>query len=533
MNYYRDLREYVAALEKNGKVTRILRKINKDTQLLPLVRLQFRGLPEEKRSAFLFENVTDRTGREYDSPVLVGALAGSPQIYALGLRCRVEEIPDKLAKAQLNPIEPRMVNTGPVQEEIHLGKTLLEHGGLDEFPIPLITPGFDPAPYITPYWVSKDPDSGIPNVGMYRVMLKSSVLTGINFMTPNQGGAIHYNKCKKRGKPLEAAIVIGGSPSVGYVAVSPLPVDANEFAVAGGIAGEPLEMVKCQTIDLEVPATAEIVIEGEVTTAELEPEAPFGEYTGFMGLQDLNPYFSVKCITHRKQPIWLSVISQYPPNESTQIRKRAFEATLYKHLRYDLKMSHVKSVAFFEMAGSDRLIVEKLGKTSSRQVWKTLEASAERFPRAKIIIAVDEDVNIQDLDSVCLTVCMRTQPHRDYRIDQIPAPSLGDYSLEPMDKLGQRRRNDITDRPPASRLLIDATMKWPYPPQSLPRKEFMEEALEIWREEGLPELNLKEPWWGLNFGFWNQENEELAMAAAKGEYFKAGEVYSRRRSPAQ
>ena len=137
MAYYKDFREYLNALEQKGKLTRIKREINKDTQLHPLVRLEFRGLPEEERTAFLFENVVDSRGHKYESPVAVAALAGSSQIYAIGMMCQHEEIAERIIQAELHPIEPKLVNDGPVQEEIHAGDNLLEHGGLEEFPIPI------------------------------------------------------------------------------------------------------------------------------------------------------------------------------------------------------------------------------------------------------------------------------------------------------------------------------------------------------------------------------------------------------------
>jgi len=527
--YYKDLRDYLKALEDNGKLTRIKREINKDTQLYPLVRLQYRGLPQEDRTGFLFENVTDSRGKKYDIPVVVAALAGSTDIYAIGAMCNPEDIVNKLAEAEMNPIEPIIVDNAPVQEEVHLGDSLLEHGGLSEFPIPNITPGFDPAPYITPCWVTKDPDTGIPNVGMYRAMLKSPTRTGINFANPFRGANIHFRKCKERGNNLEAAIVIGGPPNIGYVAVSLLPTDINELAVAGGIAGEPLELVRCKTIDLEVPANAEIIIEGEVSTTELEPEAPFGEMYGFVGPSDMNPYFTVKCITHRRKPIWLSMVSQYPPSESSIIRKYGNQGTIFKHLRYDLQMSHVLGVGFFDTVGSNKLVAIKVDQAESAEIWRTLEATVQRFPLGKIIVAVDKDVNIGDLDSLILAILKRTQPHRDYRIDEAPAYSLGDYSLEPLDILERRLPIPGSERPLSSRLLIDATMKWPYPPVSLPQKEFMDEAIQIWQQEGLPQLRLKEPWWGTNLGFWSKEDEKRAETAVKGDYYQTGEDYAKRR----
>jgi len=237
--------------------------------------------------------------------------------------CKPEEIRERFNQARLHPIEPIIVDDGPVYEEVHIGDSLLEHGGLDEFPIPISTPGFDVAPFITaPFWVTKDPETGARNVGAYRSQLKAPLRTGVSFMTPTQGGAIHWRKCRERGTPLEAAIVVGGPPSIGYVSTAPLDIDEDELKVAGGIAGEPLELVRCKTVNLEVPAHAEIVIEGEITTSETEPESPFGEITGFIGLStDIYPYFTVKCIAHRKKPTWLYFISQFPPNEGTKIRQ--------------------------------------------------------------------------------------------------------------------------------------------------------------------------------------------------------------------
>jgi len=395
--------------------------------------------------------------------------------------------------------------------------------------MPIATPGFDAAPYITaPYWVTKDPESGIVNVGMYRAMVKSPTMTGLNFSGPGKGGAIHLRKYRELGVSMPAAIVIGRSPNLGYVAVSPLPQDVDELAVAGGIAGEPVELVKCKTVDLCVPAHAEVVIEGEVDPHLLEPEAPFGESYGFVGPMDMNPFLNVKCITHRRKPVWLATISQYPPSESTKMRQLAFQGTMLRHLKQVLKMSYVLDVAYYEEVSSGRMMALKLGKVSQDDVWRALEAAARRAPYTKIIVAVDEDVNVHDLGTVCLAIGMRTQPYRDYRMETFTAPSLGDYSLEPLDRL-QERQAEGADVPQASRLLINAVMKWPYPPVSLPRKEFMEEAMRLWREEGLPELELNEPWFGTNLGFWNEEHERHARAAVEGDHYRAGSDYESQR----
>jgi len=155
MAYHKDLREYIAVLRAQGTLYTIEREINKDTELQPLVRRQFRGLPEKERKPFLFQNVTDVKGRKYNGSVLVGAHAASRQIYALAMGCKPEEIMARWTEAQINPVKPRLVAQSPCQEEIHMGETLLQHGGLEEFPIPISTPGFDNAPYFTAAnWVS-------------------------------------------------------------------------------------------------------------------------------------------------------------------------------------------------------------------------------------------------------------------------------------------------------------------------------------------------------------------------------------------
>ncbi len=529
MNYYKDLREYLKALEKAGQLVRIKRPINKDTELMPLVRLQFRGLPDEQRKGFLFENVRDSKGKKYHSPVAVAVLAGSDKIYSIGMMSPLDKIEEKGARAQLHPYEPKLVKSGPVQEEVHMGATLLEHGGLDEFPVPISTPGYDPFPAITaPCWITKDPDSGIRNVGTYRVLLKSPVRTGLDFITPTRGIAIHWNKCRIKGIPLQAAIVIGGPPSIGYVSVTSYPVDADELAIAGGLAGKPLEIVKCKTVDLEVPAQAEIVIEGEVDTKEMEPEGAFGEAIGVMSLEQIRPFFKVSCITHRKNPIYLAFISQYQPSESSKIRYHGNASALYKHLRYELNLKKVLRVV-----PNDLFCVVQVKGTTTEEVWQILEAIANYKIPTKIIIAVDEDINPNNLETVVHALSHRFQPHRDARITTFRSHGLSDCSLAPMEVLERLRGEHSPELPTGSRILIDATRNWPYPPISLPTKEFMDRALELWKKEGLPELSLREPIWGPNLGYWSKEDKKKAKWALKGEYYKSGKIQAQRKIPAQ
>ncbi|MDP2643989.1 MAG: UbiD family decarboxylase [Desulfobacterales bacterium] len=523
MAYYKDLREYIDVLDQNDKLVTIKREINKDTELHPLVRWQFRGLEEKDRKAFLFEKSIDVKGKKYGTPVLVAAHAPSRQVYAMGMMCRPDEIMQKWAQAQLHPIAPRIVASGPVQEEIHVGDNLLEHGGLEEFPIPISTPGFDNAPYFSAgNWVSKDPDTGIYNVGNYRAMVKAKLKLGASNLLP-QHMRMHREKWKEKGAAvMPAAVVIGPTPNVGLVAVTRLPYDLSEYDVAGGLAGEPLELVKCQTIDLLVPATAEIVIEGEIPTDYLEREGPFGEYTGYIGRGRPSVFFNITGITHRKKPIWNAFLSQFPPSESSLLTRMGYDGTFYKFLKHDLSISSLVDVGFHDASGGRQLCVVSLKKASQPEVWKALNGAMVLMTQfAKIVIAVDDDIDPRDPDSYLWALVYRMQPDRDIRTT--PGKTIGlDPSIVPGDVA-----RDSSERPSGSGLMINATRKWDYPPVSLPKKEYMDRARQIWEEEGLLPLTPKKPWYGYNLGCWSEEDMAEAELALKGEHYQTGEKLAR------
>ena len=524
MAYFQDLREYLKFLEEKGKLVRIKRAINKDTELHPLVRWQFRGLPEAQRRGFLFENVIDAKGRKYDAPVAVAIHAASREIYGLAMNCGPGEISEAWTRALMNPIEPRLVESGPVQEEVHVGDKLLEHGGLAEFPVPISTPGFDNAPYLTAaIWVTKDPETGIRNIGNYRSMVKSGTRLGIQVIG-TQHLRQHWEKSRKLGKPLPAAIVIGPTPNVGLTATAKIPYGVDEYAVAGAIAWEPVPLVRCRMVDIEVPATAEIVIEGEFPIDAMEQEGSFGEYSGYMGVPDTMPFFNITCITHRKNPIYNAFLSQFPPSESSKLRQVGAEAAIYKFLKHDCNISGILDVALHEYCGSAPYMVIRKRKSFPSEAWQALNGAAAFAPGiGKFIVVVDEDIDPRDAESVNWALSFRVQPHLDIQITMGKESHLDPSSAPPS--------NPETYPPPhgCSAILINATMKWPYPPVSLPRQEFMERAKQIWEEEGLPPLTPKVPWHGYSLGFWEKEHEEEAELALKGEYYQTGEKFAQRR----
>jgi len=325
-----DFQSHLATLEAQGLLVRVDRPIDKDTELHPLVRWQFQGgLAEDQRRAFLFTNVIDSSGRRYDIPVAVGALAASPRIYAAGMGRAVEEIEAAWVRAIAHPIPPLLVPSPPCQAVVIKGEELRGAGkGLARLPVPISTPGFDAAPYLTAtLCVTRDPDTGIQNMGTYRAALKATDRLGVRMSSRigGAGGYLHWKKHNRRGEPMPCAIVVGCAPVAMFTGGMKLAVDLDEMAVAGALAGAPMRMAKALSVDLHVPADAEIVIEGLIDPELLEPEGPFGESHGHVALEDFNMSMRVSAITHRRSPVFASIISQVTPSANSS-RSRGFVA---------------------------------------------------------------------------------------------------------------------------------------------------------------------------------------------------------------
>ena len=529
MGYYRDFRELLAALDHAGLLFKITLPICKDTELHPLVRWQFRGLPESDRRAFLFENVRDARGRSYTASVAVGALAASREIFCVAMKAPPDILLEHLARAVMQPIPPMEVSTGPCQEEVHVGPGLLEHGGLEEFPVPISTPGLDSAPYTTfSHWISRDPETGLYNIGNYRGQLKAPDRIGCFTHYP-QHLAIHWEKCRQLGKPLEVALVIGTTPNVSFAANTKVPYGVEEYGVAGAIAGGPVPVVRCQTVDLVAPATAEVVIEGLISTEWLETEAPFGETTGYMSQRVYTFYCDVTAITHRKRPVWASIMSQFPPSESTKLRQLSYEPAYYQHLKYRCNLPAVTDVAFYESCSSYYSCVVQIKKTNPAQPWQAIHAVLSYDSgSAKVVVVVDDDINPRDPDMVNWAIATRVRPEADVRI-QPGRTAVMDFSyIHPEDPRGYA----YPEPHGASALTIDATRKGPYSPTCLPLRPYMERARTIWKELGLPPLTAKEPWHGYFLEYWPAELQEEAEWAVRGEWQRAGDRAKTRRKPA-
>lgn len=527
-NFYRSLGEYLENLEKQDLLVRVKQPINKDTELHPLVRLQYRGLPEAQRRAFVFENVIDSRGCHYDIPVAVACVAGSCNIYAAGLRCRPEEIPGRWAEAYASPVRPCRVDKAECQEVILEGNRLQ----LDFLPIPISTPGFDNAPYTSAsQWVTMEPNTGCLNMGIYRGQLKAPNRLGCHVTTPYKDLRRHWSAYRELGiREMPAAIVIGCPPHLTYTAGAKVPIGVSEFDISGGLARAPVEVVRCRTVDLLVPAHAEIVIEGVIPTDALELEGPFGEFAGYMANRGFTLFFETTCITHRRHPIYEAMLSQVPPSESSKIRQIGQEAAVRRIIEQELGFDgRVRDVHFPESAGSLAVCIISFKKTVAEEPMKILEALHQKRLVSKLAIVVDEDINPRDLDAVMSAIAFRMQPHRDMRTVPGVATALDPSIVPPSAKAHVDILGASKLEAQASVCLIDATCKWPYPPVSLPRREFMERSIDLWKQLGLPNLQLSEPWFGYSMGYWTDEEAQEAELAVQGRYYDTGEIFRQSR----
>jgi len=518
-----DFQEHLADLEAQGLLVRVERPINKDTELHPLVRWQFLGgIPEDRRRAFLFTNVVDGKGRRYDMPVAVGALASSPRIYAVGMGKPVEEIGATWMRAIANPIAPVTVTSPACQQVVITGKALSKSGGgLAKLPVPISTPGFDAAPYLTAtLCVTRDPENGIQNMGTYRAGLKATDRLGVRMVARvgGAGGYLHWLKYRERKQPMPIAIVIGCAPVVFFTGPQKLAVDRDELEVAGGLAGVPIRKAKCVTVDLEVPADAEIVIEGVIDTAVLEPEAPFGESNGYVALEAYNMPMRVTAITHKRSPVFTSIISQVTPSESSLVKKVAYEPLFLAHLRDNLGIKSVRRVVMHEPLSNLRpvIFVQYARDALRTEVWRGLHGAATLRPECgKIMIAVSEDIDPANTDAVFWSLAYRSTPTEDVQIVPYRRGVQGSqYGPEKSE----------------STLLIDATQKYAMAPLALPTREYMEGARAIWEELGLPALAARSPWHGYTLGDWTDTWERYARRATAGDWEQNGkETLARQR----
>jgi len=488
---YTDLREWIAELGRAGELKRVPTEVDPILEITEITDRVSKALPAAGRlaggQALLFEKIKGHPGaqvlinqfgseRRMQMALGVGSLDEIAQrIHELLNVKSPEGLLDKMKMlpmlADMGKIFPKAVATGPCKEVIKKGAD----ASLLDLPVLQCWPK-DAGRFITlPLVITRDPKSGKRNVGCYRMQVydaqtagmhwqrqkvgaehyreamrraavgtEASAAAAVDVMARSGGGAIAAEGNRPTGK-LEVAVAIGTDPALTFSAIVPAPPDVEEFMIAGFLRQKPVELVKCETIDLEVPASAEIILEGYVNLDELRTEGPFGDHTGFYSLADEYPVFHLTCITHRKNPVYSTTIVGKPPMEDAWMGK-AVERIFLPLMRVTLP--EIVDVNLPVEGIFHNLMLVSIRKSypgHARKVMNGIWALGQAM-FTKCIVVVDEDVNVQDLAEVTLKALNHIDPERDIQ-----------FTLGPVDSL------DHASRLPnfGSKMGVDATRKWP------------------------------------------------------------------------
>jgi 4-hydroxy-3-polyprenylbenzoate decarboxylase len=449
---YNDLRDFINALDKNNELKRIPFEVDPNLEITEFAdRAVKSGGP-----ALLFEKP-----KGYSTPVLINAFASMKRMQIALEVDSVDEVAARIVEflemkmpegligkikmlpklAEVGSFFPKIVSKGECQEVV---KTT--NFSLYDYPVLKCWPE-DGGRFVTlPLVFSRNPDTGKRNCGMYRIQIYDERTTGMHWQTHKQG-AEHYRRMKAAGKEskMEVAVAIGADPATMYSAILPMPPDIDEMMIAGFLRSSPVEMVKCKTVDIEVPANAEIVLEGYVELGELRTEGPFGDHTGFYSLADEYPVFHVTCITQRKDPIYATTIVGPPPMEDFYMGK-AIERIFLPLMR--MQLPEVRDICMPAEGIFHNLILVAIRKSYPGHARKVMSAiwGLGQAMFSKCIVVVDEDVDVQNVREVAWKALNNIDPERDIQ-----------FTLGPVDSL------DHASRLPnfGSKMGVDATRKWP------------------------------------------------------------------------
>jgi 4-hydroxy-3-polyprenylbenzoate decarboxylase len=483
MAAFDDLRGFVRALEKNGELKRVSLEVDPYLEITEFAdRAVKSGGP-----ALLFENP-----RGSKIPVLINAFASMRRMQiALGVHDineiaeritgflelqKPESLLDKLKLlpklGELAAMFPKTVGSGPCKE-------IIQRSGfsLKEFPVLHCWPG-DGGPFITlPMVFSKNPDTGKRNCGMYRLQVFDGQTTGMHWQKHKQG-AEHYRRLAAEGKNtrMPVAVAIGSDPATLYSAILPLPPSIDEMLFAGFLRGKPVEMVKCETCDIEVPANSEIVLEGYLNLGELRREGPFGDHTGFYSLDDDYPVFHVECITRRKNPLYAATVVGPPPMEDFFMGK-AIERIFLPLMR--MQLPEVRDICMPAQGVFHNLILVSIRKSYPGQARKVMHAiwGLGQAMFSKCIVVVDEDVDVQNVSEVAWQALNNIDPQRDIEFVTGPVDSLDHSSRLP--NFGSKMGVDATTKWPSEGF----TRRWPNVIRMSP--EVVSRVDELWKRAGL------------------------------------------------
>jgi 4-hydroxy-3-polyprenylbenzoate decarboxylase len=449
---YDDLRGFIRALEKNKQLKRIPFEVDPKLEIAEFADRSVKtGGP-----ALLFERPK---GSAY--PVLINGFASMRRMEIALEVDSVDEVAKRISEylemrmpegiigklkmlpklAEMGAFFPKIVSRGDCQE-------VVKTNGFSLYDYPVLTcwPQ-DGGPFITlPMVFSRNPETGKRNCGMYRLQIFDERTTGMHWQTHKQG-AEHYRRLVAEGKQtrMDVAVAIGSDPATMYSAILPLPPDLDEMMIAGFLRGSPVEMVKCKTVDLEVPANAEIVLEGHVELGEMRTEGPFGDHTGYYSLADQYPVFHVTCVTQRKEPIYATTIVGPPPMEDFYMGK-AIERIFLPLMR--MQIPEVRDMCLPAEGIFHNLMLISIRKSYPGHARKVMNAiwGLGQAMFTKCIVVVDEDVDVQNLSEVAWRALNNIDPERDIQ-----------FTMGPIDSLDHASR--LANY--GSKMGIDATRKWP------------------------------------------------------------------------
>lgn len=489
----RDLRGFIKLLEDRGQLRRINTLVDPDLEIAEIAnRMLQAGGP-----ALLFENVK---GASF--PVAVNLMGTVERIcWAMNMNhpLELEDLGKKLALLQ-QPKPPKklsqFVDFGKVLFDVVKAKpgrnffppcqqVVIEGDDLDLNTLPLIRPYPGDAGKIITLGlvITKDCETGTPNVGVYRLQLQSDKTMTVHWLSV-RGGARHLRKAAENGKKLEIAIALGVDPLIIMAAATPIPVDLSEWLFAGLYGGSGVQLTKCKTLDLEVPADSEFVLEGTITPGEMLPDGPFGDHMGYYGGVEDSPLIRFHCMTHRKDPVYLTTFSGRPPKEE------AMMAIALNRIYTPILRQQVSEITDFFLpmeALSYKAAIISIDKAYPGQAKRAALAfwsALPQFTYTKFVIVVDKDINIRDPRQVVWAISSKVDPSRDvFILPETPFDSL-DFASE---KIGL-----------GGRMGIDATTKM-YPETNHEWGEVLESDPDVaamvnrrWAEYGLGDLNLQE-----------------------------------------
>ncbi len=455
---YQDLRAFLQKLEEEGELARVKVPVNPEYEIGAICRRML----DKRGPALLFENPGS------DVPLAVNILA-SRRRYTMGLETTPEDFHQKWIERTKEVLPPVIVKDGPCKENILTGDDV----DLFKFPIPVWNE-LDAGPFITfPCHISRDPQTGIRNAAMYRTQVFDRNTVGIE-IAPYRHIYIHG---KKSSGPLPVALALGLDPAIHIASVASFPFGVDELAMAGSLRGEPVELVKCETVPLEVPAAAEIVLEGELRFDEQREEGLFGEFTGYYGIKVVRPTIKIKAITHRNNPIYLGSYEGKPPQETNYMMGIPIEAEILRLVPIPgIRKVHVTEggCGAFNCVVSIEKQFEGYGKMIAMAILGTWGA---RF--IKNLIIVDSDIDPYNMTEVEWALATRFQPDRDLEIIKAVTGCILDPSLSEHERATGHSRT--------SKMILDATRydADTYETPCAPKKEALAEVEKNWSKYGL------------------------------------------------